>query len=237
MPARRQSQSGGKVKEERIPLPSVTLYPTDSTLDEFVSQGLSNVTQCSAPAIANRFPQSAHWIGTFTLNSMFGHRVGQDGRRFCLAFLRRAEAAFFDYELARQALHEFAESVKSGPKKTSLYFRALHFFEACLAMHWQGVSLFARLMAEKPFNKGDGSGYEKLNTIYNVSKHYDPATLPPHHLHAVWISNEGLNVDGCTLSFSELEDLLYELGTLADMVSSCEWHGASNAKTRDESGA
>jgi hypothetical protein len=202
---------------------SVTMYATDYTVDNFICQDLSKLTACGAPELANRFPESSHWIGNFILNSTLGHRVGRDGRRFCLAFLRRAEAAFFDYELARLALLDFVESVRTGPRKNSLYFRALHFFEGCLAMQWQGIKLFSRLSKDEPFEKGDGSGQEKLNNIYNISKHYDPASLPDNLLHAVWISNEGLNTAGCQLSFNELEGLLYGLGELADMVSLCEW--------------
>jgi hypothetical protein len=75
-----------------------TCYPTDYALDHFVSQDLSKLTVCNAPEVSTRFPQSSHWIGNFRLNSMFGRPVGMDARKFCLAFLRRAEAAFFNYE-------------------------------------------------------------------------------------------------------------------------------------------
>ena len=200
-----------------------TGYLSDYATDAFVSQDLSELTTCNALEIVSRFPESPHWIGNFTLNSMFGHQVGMDARRFCLAFLRRAEAAFFNYELAREALSQFAEALKVGPRKTSLYFRALHFFEVCLAMQWQAISLFARLSPEKPFKKGDGSDYEKLNRIYNESKHYDPAGLPPNLLHAVWITNEGISIQDVCLTFGELEGLLVELGNIADHASSCGW--------------
>jgi hypothetical protein len=153
---------------------------------------------------------------------MFRHPVSDEARKFCLAFLRRAEAAFFSYELARKSLIEVADSVKSeGRVKSSLYFRALHFFEVCIAMQWQAISLLARLAADKPFKKGDGSDYEKLNLIYNASKHYDPASLRLGLVQAVWITNDGINIDGVCLSFLELEGLMVELGQTADHASSC----------------
>ncbi len=199
-----------------------TGYLTNYSLDRFVSQDLSRLTECNAPDIAGRFPQSSHWIANFVLNSMFGNPVSDEARKFCLAFLRRAEAAFFNYGLARESLIEVAESVRGeGPAKASLYFRALHLFEVCLAMEWQAISLFARLTPDKPFKKGDGSDYEKLNRIYNASKHYDPASLPPGLVHAVWITNDGINIDGVCLSFTELEELMIELGQIADHASSC----------------
>lgn len=42
---------------------------------------------------------------------MFGNPVSDEARKVCLAFLRRAEAAFFNYGLAREWLIEVAESV------------------------------------------------------------------------------------------------------------------------------
>ena len=215
---------------------SGTLYPTDYTLDNFVSQELSKLTTCNVNELTSRFPQSTHWIGNFTLNSRYGRPVNMDARKFCLAFLRRAEAAFFNYELGRQALIEFEESVKQGgPKKTSVYFRALHFFETCLATHWQALKLFEKLSNEQPFQQGDGSSTEKLNQIHNKSKHYNPAELPSGQLHAVWITNEGLNIQNVCLTFAELEELMVDLGKTADYTSAVNFFGkGSTSTTPDE---
>jgi len=167
---------------------------------------------------------------------MFGRPVNTEARRFCLAFLRRAEAAFFNYELGRQALLEFETSFKPGmPKKTSVYFRALHFFETCLAMQWQSIKLFQRLSQQNPFQKGDGSSTEKLNQIHNASKHYDPAQLPIDMLHAVWITNEGLNVQGACLTFVELEELMVELGETANYAASVSFYGKGNSSSEKPS--
>jgi hypothetical protein len=211
-----------------------TGYLTNYSLDRFVSQELSKLTECNAAEVASRFPQSSHWIGNFVLNSMFGRPVSDEARKFCLAFLRRAEAAFFSYELARQALVQFAGSASDehGPTKSSIYFRALHFYEVSLAMQWQGLNLFARLSKTQAFKKGDGSSTEKLNQIYNASKHYDPASLPADQLHAVWITNEGLNIKGVRLTFAELDELMVELGKTADYASSISFHG-KGAKAQD----
>ena len=143
-------------------------YATDYTLDHFISQDLSKLTACNAPELVSRFPQSTYWIVNFTLNSRYGRPVDMDARKFCLGFLRRAEAAFFTYEFARQALLDFEASVNHGPRKTSVYFRALHFFEVCIAMHWQAIDLFRKLSKEDAYDKGDGSSIEKLHKISTV---------------------------------------------------------------------
>ena len=87
---------------------------------------------------------------------------------------------------------------------------------------------------QQPFQKGDGSSTEKLNKIYNSSKHYDPATLPSNLLHAVWITNEGLNIQGVCLTFAELAELMMEMGKTADYASAVEFSGKSS-QTPDSS--
>ncbi|HSE16952.1 MAG TPA: hypothetical protein VLB46_07850 [Pyrinomonadaceae bacterium] len=202
---------------------------SDYAIDNFISPDLSKLTECNAVEIATRFPQSAHWLANFILNSIFGHPIGADGRRFCYLFLRRAEGAFIDYEEARLALVEFIAGMQDGSRRLLPYFRALHFFEATLPLLWQGFVLFSRLKGEKPFQKGDGSDYERLNTFYNLSKHVHPNDLPPNRLHTIWITNEGLEAEAKQLSFTSLEKLMVEIGELADTVSSCEWHNSQSA--------
>lgn len=94
-------------------------------LDIFVSQQMSQLTECNAASVAERCKQAKFWVSNFVLNSIFGGSVSQRGRTFAFFFLRRAEAAFTEYEYARLALIEF---VSAEPKKPSLYFRASHHF-------------------------------------------------------------------------------------------------------------
>jgi len=138
---------------------------TDYAIDNFISPDLSKLTECNAIEIASRFPPVISLASKFYLNAMFGHRIAADGRRFCYLFLRRAEGAFIDYEQARLALVEFIAGMQDGSRRLLPYFRALHFFEATLPLLWQGFALFSRLKGEKPFQKGDGSDYERLNTF------------------------------------------------------------------------
>lgn len=188
-------------------------------LDKFVSYELSKLTECNAREVSNRFSQSEFWITNFVLNSVFGHQVNESGRRFAFAFLRRAEYAFTEYEYARKALKGFVEA---PTERVSLYFKALSHFEMAISMLWQAYSFIIRAIDEKLFAKGDNSAYEKLNNIYNVSRHFNPSALPDEHLHAVRITNDGIHIEGCNLSFAEIEELLLEIGTLADKVSSVE---------------
>ena len=63
-----------------------TGYLTNYSLDRFVSQDLSRLTECNVPDIAGRFPQSSHWIANFVLNSMFGNPVSDEPVSSALPF-------------------------------------------------------------------------------------------------------------------------------------------------------
>lgn len=189
---------------------------TKYALDEFFAQELSKLTECNALEVGNQFPQSTSWVSNFALNTIFVHQVGQEAKRFAFAFLRRAEAAFIEYAHARQALIEF---VTTGSKKPSIYFRALTHFETTIAFLYQAYDFAREFTSTKLFQKGDGSNYERLNRVYNVSRHFKPADLPADHLHALWLTNDGIQINSCIVSFKEIGDFLVEIGKLADRVS------------------
>ena len=189
---------------------------TNYALDKFVSQQLSQLTQCNAPDVTERYQQAKFWVSNFVLNSIFGGSVSQEGRTIAFFFLRRAEAAFTEYEYARHALIEFASATS---KKPSLYFRALHHFEMTIAMLWQAYDFTRKIPRRKLFDKDDGSNYERLNWIYNVSRHFNPSELSSDHMHVVWLTNTGIQTDKYGVSFPELEEFLVEIGNLADSIS------------------
>jgi hypothetical protein len=109
-----------------------------------------------------------------------------------------------------------------APRSASLYFRCLHHLEISVFLAYQAFD-FARKVVDIPlFQPNDGSRYQRLNYIYNTIRHFDPATLPADHLHAIWLSNAGVHVSPVQLSFAEFADLLVELGELAEKISRCE---------------
>ena len=186
------------------------------SLDQFVSSQLSELTECHTISVSERFPQSAFWVSNFTLNSIIGNPIKEHRRTLSFFFLRRAEAAFTEYERACQALHAF---VNAPSKQPSVYFQALHHFEMTIAMVWQAFDFILGVAKTKVFDKGDDSHYERLNKIYNTSRHFKPSDLSAGQFHAVRIDNDGIRIDKCMLSFSELEKILIELGVIADDVS------------------
>jgi len=197
---------------------------TNYALDNFVSQQLSQLTQFNAPEVSNRYPQRKFWVSNFSLNSIFGGTVSKESKTFSFFFLRRSEAAFTEYEYACQALKEF---VNTTPKSPSLYFRALHHFEMVVSMLSQAYDLHREISNQKRYKKKDGSKYQRLNWVYNKSRHFKPSELSAGNIHVVWLTNSGLQTAEITdksglqtteseLSYSEIESFLIEIGSMAD---------------------
>jgi hypothetical protein len=185
-------------------------------LDHLVSQELSKLSQCGAPEVTSRFPESRHWVSNFVLNSFLRFQVSPKDKRFRFFFLRRAEAAFIEYDHAREAL---SDCVANPRGKLSLYFRALHHFEVTIAMLWQAYNFVKQFTGMNPYENGDNSQYERLAKIYNASRYFNP-DLPSNYLHHIWISNDGLYSADYSLSFEELRECLEEIGQFADSISS-----------------
>jgi hypothetical protein len=186
-------------------------------LDHLVSQELSKLSRCGAPEVTDSFPESRHWVSNFVLNSFLRFQLPPEMKRFRFSFLRRAEAAFIEYDYAREALSEYAANSRRKPY--SLYFRALHHFEMTIAMLWQAYSFVRQFTGLDPYKNGDSSRYERLAKIYNDSRYFDHK-LPPDHLHHIWISNDGIHTAKYSLSFEELKESLEEVGQFADSISS-----------------
>jgi hypothetical protein len=166
-------------------------------LDHLVSQELSKLSHCGAPEVTDSFPESKHWVTNFVLNSFLGFQVSPEMKRFRFYFLRRAEAAFIEYEHARVALSEYVANPQR--KRFSLYFRALHHFEMTIAMLWQAYDFVWKSTDMRVYERGDDSRYEHLNSTYNASRKYNDK-LPPDHLHHTWISNDGIHTASHSLS-------------------------------------
>ena len=146
-------------------------------LDKFVAQDLSELTECRMVSVASDFPDPASWIRLFVLNGMLRNRLPKEKTALAFALIRRAEAAIEDYEAARAHLEELV----NGGQNISLYFRCLRRLESTVAMAYQTNDFISRAVNIKLFTTKDGSVYQRLNCIYNDSRHKDPETFPSGH--------------------------------------------------------
>jgi hypothetical protein len=142
--------------------------------------------------------------------------VKQEYKPFIFAILRRAQMALVEHENGRIALLDY---VKGAKDRISVYFRALYHFEIAINLVYQAHELFMKILKVRLFEKNDGTPVERLNRIYNVSKHLEPSSISDTHLHSVWIKNEGLCISTAMLSFEEFAELVVDVCGLADKLS------------------
>lgn len=204
---------------------------TNYSLDNFVAPHLSELTQNNAPEL--RMDQQDYWVRNFILNTLFGVRLLDPHRQYVYNFLRKVEAAFYEYGNARLLLEEY---IIIGRDAVSKYLTAVIHFESCQAQAYQAYMLVKNIIGQnKLFEKNDGSTLDRLNKMYNLSKHVEAkiakGELPGDSLLPVWITNNGIESSMVALTFNELIDLLKDLGEVAQKLSNSKaLEGESNKK-------
>jgi|SRR6476469_120905 len=191
-------------------------------LDNFFAQEISALSECNAPDLAEHFAEVEPLIDNFILNSIFTFPIKTEYKPYIFGIFRRVQMALVEYQNGRTLLLLYLNESK---KNTSLYFQALSHFEIAVTLLYQAYE-FLRKLGKKIesketnlFEKGDGSSLEKLNRLYNISKHLEASTIPEANLHHVWISNNGICANGVTMSFTELADLVKEYVAIANAFS------------------
>jgi len=184
--------------------------------DTFVAQGFSKLTQYTTTAVGPDHTQHRSWLTSFTLNSIFTMNAPSAKRALAFSLLRRAEGAVDDFDAACVELAEFVTTNRT----VSGYFRALRRLESSIAQVHQGLDFLRNASGKDFFKKNDGTYYQRLNEVYNVSRHGDPQALPEGDLQLLWLENDGIHVASAVLAFDELRELVAELARAADYVSS-----------------
>ena len=187
---------------------------TNYALDNYFAQGISELSECNAPDLAEHSAEVQDLIHNFFLNSIFIFPIKTEYKPYIFAIIRRGQMALVEYQNGRTLLLLFLNESK---KNKSLYFQALSHFEIAVTQLYQAYDFYRKLGKKiesketKLFEKGDGSSLEKLNRLSNISKHLETSsTIPEGNLHHVWISNKGICASGVTMSFTELADLVKE---------------------------
>jgi hypothetical protein len=176
-------------------------------LDTYVAQEMSALTECSALPLGPDFPAADQWFSHFTMTRLFKIDFSHETVTSTFAVMRRALAAMRSFDAGIASVKIFVSERKIGA-----YFDALDSFEASLSSAYQGLVFASKRIGENLFDKGDGSEVERMNHVYNTSRHYDPAKdLLPDHLHAVWLKNDGLHSKADAVTFQELRKWLHVL--------------------------
>jgi len=111
---------------------------SDYTLDIFIAPKLSKLTECNAPDLSDLTDQ---WLNNFILNNIFNLNLPDKEKAYLLNFLRRVEAAFYEYNKARNALTEY---ITTDRNRILPIFHALNHFETLFAQLHQAYELYEK---------------------------------------------------------------------------------------------
>lgn len=184
---------------------------TRAAVETFISDKVTNVTECNAADIGAEFPNATNWISAYGLMAILVNAYSAEGKALALQFLRRTETAIAEYSIAREALQDL---VTGSRGRWSPYFRALSHFEVAIAQLYQAYDFSRKALGTALFEPADGSALNRLNLLYNASKHQSALGDQP-----VWITNEGFECGQAKLSFAEIEDLLRQCGRISTKVT------------------
>ena len=190
------------------------LQPTNDFKDKFVAPEISSFTEASIPDLSGL---QKRWLVSFILNSSLVVQLDDGTRRTFYNFLRRAEATFREYSSARQMTQ--AHLTNPNPDAVSEYIIAIGHWETFLSQAYQAWCLLAR--GQKIlFTPGDGSTMQRLNLLYNRTKHAESAItaeqLPSDGTLPVWLKDDGLHSVESNLTFEEIVEMLQDLAAWAD---------------------
>jgi hypothetical protein len=177
-------------------------------IDTFISSKITELTECHLTDLSAEFPNSKDWVSRFGLTVIFVKPLPEAARPFVIQFVRRTEMAIAEYARMRVEL----QYLLSGPQ-WSPYYRALHHGEVATAMLYQAYDLTRTKLKQDFFDRNDGSPLQRLNCIYNTSKHQPAEVQDP-----VWLSNDGFHTAKAKLLYSEFEDLARSLARLVEQI-------------------
>jgi hypothetical protein len=182
---------------------------SDFAQDEFVGPFISRFTTANIADMSRCDSEQENWLDNFILNTLAGARPPHPDRQYMFNYLRRTEASFREYSLARQATLEFL-----GGRSPSRYLRAISHWEDFLSHSYIAIDLlreFAKVDKRGLFTKGDGSTLDRLNYLYNLTKHAGAVDFPTDSTLAIWLENDGLRSQRQPLSFIEISDEILPL--------------------------
>lgn len=185
-------------------------------LDRFIAPNVSQFKRAAIPDIGDIY---SFWMGKHFLNSVLRGSYPDPYRQYVLNYIRRVHGAHESHKLARGA----TESYLSGPNHyIAGYMQAILHWESFLAQSWMAYSVLQPLTDGLIYSKGDGSIQERLNHLYNRSKHAENVIkgrhLPEGGAIPVWMENDGLHGNGVLLKWEETGLVLEELSSEATLL-------------------
>ena len=196
---------------------------TDYGLDRAFAPFLSRLHECGAAPLEFDATLRPGWLSKYIITTQFTWPLAGPMRQIGFGLIRRADQAAEEYEAGRRELEAYIHTEPTT--RMYRYSRALGHFETCLASTYQGWLHVRAFHPEKLplFEKGDGSDVERVNALYNASKHaeerLDAGEGADESTLLIWFTNTGLQSKKAALEFTELRKLVDQLSRIANMVA------------------
>jgi len=188
-------------------------------VDHYIAPGVSSFTHAEIPDMSQWNLEAPHWIANFFLNSAFTAAFKPPMNAYAFNFLRRAQAAFSQYQLARESTLTF---LNSGGQSATRYAEALFHWETFLGQSWHAYALLLKAFSGTAFKQGDGSVEERLNKLYNEMKHVESrienAQMLPGATVPVWLENKCIQSIDASMTYLEAAEVLKQLAAWADAL-------------------
>lgn len=200
-----------------------------SALEFFTLPEAAQIKVVNVPDLSDLRRESEGWACGLGVATAFGGKFS-DARRWQLLFnfVRRVEGAIDQFETGR---HSLLSVPGQRELATYRYLLAVMHFESCVSQTYQALMLFAEFgKTGKLFERGDGTTFQRLNLLYNRSKHVEKAIaagqLPEDMSLPVTVTADALVSSDARVDFSELAETLRVLGKGAgDVVGGTFFRG------------
>jgi hypothetical protein len=102
-------------------------------------------------------------------------------------------------------------------EQISQYFEILHRFEVLISQIYQAYMVLEKLLVlgkeERLWQKGDGSILEKINILYNYTKHAEDKIKQKPEVagYHIWLTNSGVSCKKGSVSYAEISEVLIDL--------------------------
>jgi hypothetical protein len=189
-------------------------------LNEFAPH-LTELTECNAPSMDEYKSMTHGLIHQFVLLSSFSARYPDPLHQYALVFLRKTEAAFQEYFYSQSSLNKYVQTqilYNDNPnEQISQYFEILHRFEVLISQIYQAYMVLEKFLVlekeERFWQKGDGSILEKINTLYNYTKHAEDKIKQKSEVvgYHIWLTNSGISCEKGSVSYAEITEALIDL--------------------------
>lgn len=183
---------------------------------------ITELTECNAPSLEEYSDMSHGLFSQFILLSSFSAKYPELQHKYALVFLRKTEAAFQEYFYSVKSLKYFVSQEhilydENPNQQLSQYFEILHRIEILIALICQAFMVLDKFLVlekhERFWTKGDGTALERINILYNFTKHAEDKIsqgleLPGYQL---WLSNDGVSCEKGSVTYTEISEVLIDL--------------------------